>query len=152
MHIFTSHLQRSRRNSWDFTGRGIPVSMIWTYSIPLHFHQIIKDSNRFSSENRHFDHNLSGRYDLNWKDNRECSDLSWYSDPPIAGAGFCDKSKEVGDDPLRGDGVSGYGNKLQRDGYLSSRRGTPKSEVTICRFVSEPTSVNFTIDQFVRTS
>ena len=31
----------------------IPVSMIWTYSIYLHFHQIIKDSNRFSSENRH---------------------------------------------------------------------------------------------------
>ena len=50
-------------------------------------------------ENRHFDHNWIGRYALNWKDSRERSDVSQYSDPPIAGAGVCDKSKEVGDDP-----------------------------------------------------
>ena len=35
---------------------------------------------------------------------------------------------------------------------LSSRRETPKSEITMFRFVSEPTSVNFTIDEGVRTS
>ena len=60
--------------------------------------------------------------------------------------------KEVGDDPLTGDGVSGYGNKLQRDDYLSSRRETPKSEITMFRFVSEPTSVNFAVDEGVKTS
>ena len=36
--------------------------------------------------------------------------------------GICDKSKEVRDDPLTGDGVSGYGNKFQRNYNLSSRR------------------------------
>ena len=50
-------------------------------------------------ENKHFDHNLSGRYALNWKGRGECSDLSRFSDPPTSGAGVCDKSKEVGDDP-----------------------------------------------------
>ena len=130
----------------------ISVSMPWSCSSPLRFHQIIEDSNCFSSDNRDFDHNLSGRYALNWKDSRECSDVSRYSDPPIAGAGVCDKSKEVGDDPLTGDGVSGYGNKLQRDDYISSIRETSKSEITMFRFVSEPTSVNFTVGEGVRTS
>ena len=60
--------------------------------------------------------------------------------------------KEVGDDPLTEDGVSGYGNKLQRDDYLSSRKETPKSEITMFRFVSEPISVNFAVDEGVRTS
>ena len=36
--------------------------------------------------------------------------------------GICDKSKEVSDDPLTGDGVSGYGNKFQRNYNLSSIR------------------------------
>ena len=31
---------------------------------------------------------------------------------PIAGTRVCNKSKEVGADPLTGDRVSGYGNKL----------------------------------------
>ena len=75
-----------------------------------------------------------------------------YIDPPIAGAGLCDKFKEVGDDPLTGDRVSGYGNKLQRDDYLSSRKEIPKIEITMFRFVPEPTSVNFTVDEDVRTS
>ena len=92
----------------------VPVSMLWTCSSPLRFHQIIEDSNCLSSENRRFDHNLSGRYALNWKDSREYSDVSQYIDPPIAGSRVCDKSKEVGEDPLTGDGVSWYGNKLQR--------------------------------------
>ena len=69
------------------------VSMLRTCSSPLRFHQVIEDSNCLSSENTHFDHNLSGRYALNRKDSRECSDVSPYSDPPIAGAGVCDKSK-----------------------------------------------------------
>ena len=126
----------------------IPVSMLWTCTSPLRFHQIIEDS----PENSHFDHNLSGRYALNWKDSRECSDVTQYSDPPIAGAGICDKSKKVGDNLLTGDGVSGYGNRFQRDDYLSSRRETPKNEITIFRFVSEPTSVNFTVDEGVSIS
>ena len=37
----------------------IPVSMLWTSSSPLRFHQITEDSKCLSSENRHFDHNLS---------------------------------------------------------------------------------------------
>ena len=130
----------------------IPVCMLWTCSGPLRFYQIIEDSNWFSSENRHFDHSIRRRYALNWKNIREYSDVSRYSDPAIAGAGVCDKSKEVGDDPLTGDGVSGYGNKLQRDDYLSSRGETPKSEITLFRFVLEPTSVHFTVDEGVRTS
>ena len=77
----------------------IPVSMLSTCPSNLRFHQIIEDSNCFSSENRHFDHNLSGRYALNWTDSRECLDVSRYSDPPIVGAGVFGKSKEVGDDP-----------------------------------------------------
>ena len=91
-------------------------------------------------------------YTLKWKESRECSDAPWYSDPPIAGTGACDKCKEVGDDPLTGDGVSRYGNKLQRNDHLSSRRETPKSEITVFRFVSESASVNFAIDEGVRTS
>ena len=113
--------------------------------------QIIEDSNCLSSQNRHFDHNLSRQYALNWKDSRECSDVSWYSDLTIAGAGVYDKLKEVSDNPLTEDGVSGYVNKLQRDDYLSSRRETPKSEITMFRFVLEPTSVNFTVNEDVRT-
>ena len=96
--------------------------MLWTCSSPLRFHQIIKDSNCLSSENRHFNHNLYGLYALNWKESRECSDVLRYSDPPIAGAGVCDKSKEVGNDPLTEDGVSGYGNKLQREDSLSEEK------------------------------
>ena len=127
----------------------ISLSMLWTCTSPLRFHQITEDSNCFSSENRHFDHNLSGPYTLIWKDNRECSDVSQYSDPPIARAGVCDKSKEVSDDPLREDRVSGIDNKLQRDDYLSSGRENPKTKITIFRFVSEPTSANFTTDEGV---
>ena len=59
-------------------GRGpisIPVSMLWTCSSPLRFQHTIEDSNCLSWENRHFDHNLSGRYALNWKDSQECSDV-----------------------------------------------------------------------------
>ena len=119
---------------------------------PYVFTKLLKIPIAFLRRNRHFDHNLSGRYALNWKYSRECSDVWQYSDLPIAGAGVFDKSKEVGDDPLTGDGVSGYGHKLQRDDYLSSRRETPKGEITMFRFVSEPTSVNFTVDEGVRTS
>ena len=85
----------------------IPVSMLWTCFSALYFQKIIEDSNCLSSENRHLDHNLFGRCVLNWKDSRECSDVSRYSNPPIAGARVCDKSKEVSDDPLTGDGVLG---------------------------------------------
>lgn len=53
---------------------------------------------------------------------------------------------------LTEDGVPGYINKLQRDDHLSSRRVTPKSEITMLRFVSQPTNVNFTVDEVVRTS
>ena len=129
----------------------IPVSILWTCSSPLRFSQIIEDSYCLSSKNRHFDHNLPEQYALIWKNSQEGSDVSRYSDPPIAGAGVCDKSKEVGDDPLTGNRVSGYDNKLQMDDYLSSRRETPKSEIMF-RFVSEATSVNFTVDEGVRTS
>ena len=77
--------------------------MLWNCSRQfLRFHQIIEDSNCLSSENRHFDYNLSGRYALNWKNSRECSDVSQYSDPHIAVAGVCDKSKEFGDYHLTG--------------------------------------------------
>ena len=75
-----------------------------------------------------------------------------YGDPPIAGAEVCDKSKKVGDDALTGGVVSGFSNKLQRDDYPSSRRQTPTSEITMFRFVSESTNVNFPIDEDVRTS
>ena len=46
----------------------ISVSMLWTCSSLLRFHQIIEHSNCLSLENKHFDHNLSGGYTLNWKD------------------------------------------------------------------------------------
>ena len=49
-------------------------------------------------------------------------------------------------------GFSWYGNKLQRNDHLYSRRETPKSEITMLRFVSESTSVNFTTDEGVRAS
>ena len=76
------------------------VSMLWNCSSQfLCFHQIIEDSNCLSSENKHFDYNLSGRYALDWNNSRGCSDVLQYSDPHIAVAGVCDKSKEVGDDP-----------------------------------------------------
>ena len=55
-------------------------------------------------------------------------------------------------DHLTGDGVFGFDNKFRRDDYPSSRRETLKSEITMFRFVSEPTSVNFTIDEGVTTS
>ena len=103
--------------------------MLWTYSILLPFCQIIEDSNCLFSENKHFDHNLSGRYALNWNDSQECSDVLRYNDPRIAEAGVCYKSKRVGDDPLTGNGVCGYDNKLQRDDYLSSREESSKSEL-----------------------
>ena len=52
----------------DFTGMetpiSIPVSVLWTCSSPLRFNQIFEDTNCFSLENGHFDHNLSGRYAL----------------------------------------------------------------------------------------
>ena len=64
----------------------------------------------------------------------------------------CDKSKEVRDEPLTGDGVSGYDNELQRNDYLSSRRETPKTKIVMFKFVSETTSFNLTIDESVRTS
>ena len=102
----------------------VPVSMLWTCFSPLRFHQIIEDFSCISSENRHFDHNLSERYALSWKDHRECSDVSRYSDPPIAGAGVCDKSKEVSDDSLKEDGVSGFDHKLQRS--LFQKRNSKK--------------------------
>ena len=60
----------------------------------LRFHQVIEDSNCLSSENRHFDHNLSRLYALKWKDSRKCSDVLQYSDRPIAGAGVCEKSNK----------------------------------------------------------
>ena len=130
----------------------ISVSMLWICSSPLRFHQIIEHSNCLSLENKHFDHNLSGGYALNWKDSWECSDVLQCSDSPTAGAGACHKSKEAVDDPLTGGEVSGHGNKLWRDDYLSSRRVTPKSEITMFVFVSEPTSVNFTAGESVRTT
>ena len=126
--------------------------MLWTCSIPLPFRQIIEDSNCLSLDSRNFEHNLSGQYAVNWNDNQECSDVLRYSDPPIAEAGVCYKSKEVGDDPLTGNGDCGYDNKLQRDDYLSSRRASSKSEITVFRFVSESLSVNFTVDEGIRTS
>ena len=50
-----------------------------------------------------------------------------YSDSPIIGAGICEKSKEVSDDPLAGDGISGYGKSLQTNHHLKDfRRETPK--------------------------
>ena len=103
----------------------VPVSMLWTCSSPLRFHQIIEDFNCLYSENRRFDHNLSGRYALNWKDSREYSDVSQYIDPPIAGSRVCDKSKEVGDDPLTWS-LSWYGNKLQRVDSLFQKRISKK--------------------------
>ena len=53
---------------------------------------------------------------------------------------------------LTEDGVPGYINKLQRDDHLSSGRVTPKSEITTLRFVSEPTNVNFTVDEVVTST
>ena len=150
-----------RQSSWiklcffDFAGRGTYISPCvhdLDFLRPLCFHQIIEDSNSFSSENRYFDYNLSGRCPLNSKDSRRCSDVLCYSETPIARAGGCDKSKEVRDDPLTGDGVSGYDNKLQRNDYLSFTRETPKTEIVMFKFVSEPTSFNFTIDESVKTS
>ena len=78
--------------------------------------------------------------------------MSRYSDPPIVRAEVCDKSKKVCNDPLLSNGFSGYGNKLQRDDYLSLRRETPKSDIAMFRFVSESTSFNFTVDEGTRTS
>ena len=75
-----------------------------------------------------------------------------YSGPSIAGARFFDKSKEVGDDSLTWDGVSGYGNKLQRNDHLASRRETSKSETALFRFLSKPKSANFIIEEGVTTS
>ena len=49
----------------------VPVSMLCTFSSPLHFYQIIEDSNCLSLENRYFDHNLSGQYVLNGKNSRQ---------------------------------------------------------------------------------
>ena len=138
MDIFASHLRKSRRNLWDFTGRGTHISScvyLWTCSSALPFQQIIEDSNCFSSEKRHFDHNLFGRYALNLKDSRECSDVSQYSDLATAGAEVCDKSKEVGDGPLIGDRVCGYGNNIHRDDYLYSRKKASKNGITMFRFV-----------------
>ena len=77
----------------------IPVSMFWTCSSHLRFHQIIEDSSCLSSDNRLFDHNLSIRYTFNWKSSRQYPDASQYGEPPIAGARVSDKSKEVGGDP-----------------------------------------------------
>ena len=48
--------------------------------------------------------------------------------------------------------VSRYGDKLQRNDHLSSRRETPKSEITVFTFVLESASVNFANDEGVRTS
>ena len=152
MHITCGGVEENREILLGGGPISTPVSMLWTCFSPLRFHQIIEDSNCPSLEKRYFDHNLSRRFALNWRNSQECSDVSRYSDPPIAGAGFCDKSKEVGDDPLTGDGISGFGNKIQRNDYLSSRRETPKSEIPIFTFVSEPTSVNFTIDKGIRRS
>ena len=129
-------LKKFVRFYWDGELYQFLWCMLWTCSSPLLFHETIEDSNCLFSENRHFNHNLSGPYALNWKDSRECLDASPYSDPPITRAGVCDKSKEVGNDPLTGDEVSGYGNYLQRDDCLSSRRETPKSEITMFRLVS----------------
>ena len=80
---------------------------------PYVFTKLLKIPIAFFSENRYFDHNLSRKFSLNLMDSRECSDVSGYSNPPNAGAGICDKSKEVGDDSLIGDGVSGYGHKFK---------------------------------------
>ena len=78
--------------------------------------------------------------------------VSWSSDPPIAEVEFSNKYKEVGDDPLTRDGAFEYGNKLQKDVYLSFRRETSKSKITMFRFVSVPIRVSFTIGESVRTS
>ena len=77
------------------------------------FQQIIEDSTCLFSENRHFDQNLSRQYALDWKENRECSDVLRYSDPPISEAWTCNKSKKFSDDPFTGDGVPGYGNNFK---------------------------------------
>ena len=69
--------------------------MLWTCSSPLRFHQIIEDSNCLFSENRHFDQNLPGRYTLNRKDSRECSDALGYSDPPTELAFMLNLKKSV---------------------------------------------------------
>ena len=117
---------------------------------PLRFDQVIEEFNRLSSENRYSHHNLYRPSALNWKDSLKCSDVSRYRDPSIAEAGVCDKCN-VHDHSLVRDGVSTYGNKLQRNYYLSSRKETPKIDVIMFRSVSELTSVSFKIDKIVRT-
>ena len=117
----------------------------------LRFDQVIEEFNCLSSENRYFHHNLSRPSALNWKDSLKCSDVSRYRNPFTAEAGACDKCN-VRDHSLVRDGVSTYGNKLQRNYHLSSRKETPKNDIIMFRSVSELTSVSFKIDKIVRTS
>ena len=104
----------------------IPVSMLWTYPCPLLFYQIKKILIVFFQTVGTLIIIYLDDYALNCKDSRECSDELRYSCLHIVRIRICDTSKNVSDDQLTGDVVSGYGNKLQRNYRLSSRQETPK--------------------------